>query len=282
MRIFKTTTGGSPIYLDDLAFIADGLDQYLGAMVDALGDNFTLTGAQISDGGSSWDNTAGFIVLGGQICKVNAGSVIKPNTSMTPEQDATDQRGTYWQIVEDTDLDSSRTLLTGSTFAPYRTRRARLVTSNTVGAYTQGSTGWHYTTVKTIDGAIWDLIQAKITPFLLSQWSSKVVLPGDLLNGWTYGADGIFLIEKDLNNWVRIIASIDGTVGNNVHFYTVPAEYAPLSTALLGGGAYQTPGVAGNSQDLGSWVTLNGSTRQLHAGTFGLTKFAFSLMYKGS
>lgn len=279
MRLFKTAQGGSPLYLDDLKFIADGLDQYLGALVDGYGDNFTIKGAEINDGGTSWDNSAGFIVLGGQICKVTAGSVIKPNTSQSPEQDAQDERGTYWEIIEDDDTDGSRTLLTGSTFTPWTTRKARLRTSNTVGAYSQGSTGWHYTTVKTLDQTMFDLIKAKIKPYLIDQWVDDFVAPGDLLNGWTFTAPGgNFVISKDLNNWIRIWATIDGSSATSSTFYTLPSDFLPVTAAEVAGGAYRVPADSGGLRN--TWVRIE-TNGDMIAPVTGLSQFSFNLVYLG-
>lgn len=73
-----TKNGGHPLYLEDLGFIQDAYKEAIAGITQGLGaDSYILSGCQKTTGTASntWNISAGFVVLDGEVFKVGAHTV---------------------------------------------------------------------------------------------------------------------------------------------------------------------------------------------------------------
>lgn len=73
-KLLTNFNGGFPFVLDDVRFLQDAIWQGLEGLTKAFG-NCRLVGAVVSDNGTSYDVTEGFIILNGEVLYVPADSV---------------------------------------------------------------------------------------------------------------------------------------------------------------------------------------------------------------
>jgi len=129
MNNLKTTdNGGFPFVLDDLRWEADAVREAFFGLVTAWGvtasDSYILSGCDNVINGLNYDVGAGYIVLEGEVFKVDAHSVVI--TAPIGETHT-------WEIVETNDPAGTKTFDAGGTFETYKIRRAQITTSLTPG-----------------------------------------------------------------------------------------------------------------------------------------------------
>jgi len=237
MRTFETANGGVPFYLDDIVFLSEGANSLLDALIGSFGDDFVLSGVGLSLGGSTWEWNNGFVVLGGEVCRVVAGTIAKPTTGLSDTQEKDQGAGIYWTKGETVDAASERTLLAGGSHSPWRIRTATMNASATTGAYTHGSTGWHPSGVFPASIAYANRVRIGVRDFLKDSVADTFVSSGSLLNGWTMNANQHLYLRKNWDGLVTITGTINGGSATGTTIYNVPVEYRQFINGDIAVGA---------------------------------------------
>lgn len=266
MREFRHSNGGVPLYTDDLRWVNDNFRLFMNALAPELGDTYQMVNINFREDGANDRVDAGWIVLGGQLCRVEAASIERFTTGLSDAAEAASGVGTYFRISEVTDTDGNRGLLSGGTFSPWRVKVA-ILSSDSVASYTQGTDGWHHSTIVTLDEALAALVIDEVKSKIKATASNLSV--SSLINGWALGTNNHLYIQKDLHGWVRMSGTIDGASASNSQFYTLPSEYRPFINGVVGSGAFSNGSGAGEV-----WIDPGGIMR----GTMG-GNLSFSLTY---
>ncbi|MGV7234619.1 MAG: hypothetical protein ACQ9ET_00030 [Nitrosomonadaceae bacterium] len=113
--------GGFPFDLDDLRWIADGIDQAFTGLGTGFsdgteGDSFLLSGGVVTINASNLDVTEGYAYYLGEIIKIDAHSIVDAGTLKLH----------FWKLVEGFDSAGDEVFEDGSTNSTYRTRRLEL------------------------------------------------------------------------------------------------------------------------------------------------------------
>jgi len=132
MKKLKTDiNGGFPFELDDLRWIGQGLDESFKGLTEAFAKNdagdFVLSGCALSNisfpsGSIQFDITAGYIVIDGEVCKVEAGTGIVVS-------------GAAWYFdIDTTDFDAAgnETFENATTNDTYQKRPAKIVGGSSI------------------------------------------------------------------------------------------------------------------------------------------------------
>ena len=129
MNIFKTTdNGGLPFVLDDIRFEQEAVREAFFGLTTSWGitqaDSYVLNGAVVTaGGGGTYDITEGFIVLAGEIFKVDT-----QTTASVPFG-----QFLQWEIEETNDPAGLKTFFSAASFDTYTIRRLK---ANVVGIVT--------------------------------------------------------------------------------------------------------------------------------------------------
>lgn len=260
MREFKHSNGGLPIYTDDLIWVNDNFRLFMDAVANAVGDVFELTDINFRVNGAEHEVDSGWIVLGGQICRVVASTTEKFATGLSDAAEMAAGSGTYFEIQDVNDAAGERGLVAGGTFSPWNVRTAVLSSSNTGGAYTQGVDGWHHSSLVTLNEALATLVIDEVKAKIKATTSNLAV--SSVINGWALGVNNHLYIQKDLHGWVRMSGTLDGTSASSSHFYTLPAEYRPFINGVVGSGAFSNA-----SGDGEVWIDPGGIMRGTTGGS---------------
>lgn len=121
MRRLNMPDGGMPFECDDLRWMQDGYLEAIIALSKGLGLSspglfFIIYGCEITDGGSTWDLSAGVCVFDGEVCQVAAQTLTKDTSKYF-----------YLGKVEQNDSTGQEVFLDSSTNETYK---------NTVGVFT--------------------------------------------------------------------------------------------------------------------------------------------------
>lgn len=272
MRTFESANGGVPVYADDLLFINDGHKALIDALIASWGEDFTLSGVNYTNNGGTleWDN--GFIVLGGEVCRVLTDSATKPATGLSDNQERDQGAGPYWEKSDEVDTDGDRTLLAGGSHSPWKIRTATLKTSVSTGAYTHGTTGWHPSGIASPSLAYANRVQSKVKSFLLNNVAEKFVTSGELLNDWTTSANQHLYLRKSWDNMVTITGTVDGTSATGLTIYQVPALYRSFINGDIASGAKFASG--------SGHITLDSSGNLIASASGGV--FSFTMTFLGT
>lgn len=123
MNNLKTDdVGGFPFVLDDLRWEGDAVREAFEGLVTAWGgdlltDTYRLVGAEVTPSGPNFSVAAGFVVIEGEVCKVDSILVPAPTGSNVLQ----------WAVSETTDPAGDKTFLSGPSYSTYRIRKAVVV-----------------------------------------------------------------------------------------------------------------------------------------------------------
>ena len=121
MNIFKTTdNGGLPFVLDDIRFEQEAVREAFLGLVTSWGvtssDSYTLSGCVVTaGGGGTYNITAGYIALAGEIFKVDA-----QTTAAVPFGEFL-----QWEVEETNDPTGLKTFFSAASFDTYKIRRLK-------------------------------------------------------------------------------------------------------------------------------------------------------------
>lgn len=241
MNHFFPETAGFPIYGDDFKYINDGHIDFSEALIKAAGSDYFIGNLGITDVYNGVSSTvtvqAGYILLGGEVCKVDAQSIVclgRPATlgfGFISDSHAASGHGCYWTKTLAVDTDGDRLKLNSAPMSPWRVRKATLnfAPLGTTGNYTQGTDGWEVNSPKSYGDVFSDLTKTLVNSYVESLVVENSYSSGDLLNSWSVGTGQTIHFKKERDGWVSFYMNVLGAGASDTHILTLPSAYRPAN-----------------------------------------------------
>ena len=241
MRIFELTNGGLPIYSDDFKFVNEGTNDFIDRLTLQFGENFILSGCDITDNGNDLTIAPGIVVIGGEPCRVYQQTVNTPNRTGTTADEAANGRGPYLSKSFSVVSDGDRNTVGGNPHSPWKERRAILNYSEGNGGYShENGSELHAQIIQEFKDAVIDLVKTGVEIWVRRNDTGFTVPDTALLNGWEYSSYGSPLLDGIAVIKTSNIVSVDLPRFNpqNVDpvervFYTLPAGVRPRRTLYV-------------------------------------------------
>ena len=121
-KLITTDLGGFPFVLDDIRFEQDAVRNAFYGILTAWGitddESFILSGCEVTTGGGNYNVAAGYVVLSGEVFKVDAHSVAIVGGQTY-----------FWQISETNDPAGLKVFEAGPSYNTYKVRKAVVIGS---------------------------------------------------------------------------------------------------------------------------------------------------------
>ncbi len=242
MNKLKTTdNGGFPFVLDDIRWIDNAVRESFKGLVSSLGitatESFKISGCVVSNVGSVYSWTGGYICLMGEIMKVEAGSVTTP---MQPWQQ---NYGLYWQLDVIYDATGVKIFESGISYDTYEIRKGKLV----YGVYpTSQNGGIDYMphNAKYMHTKLLELLTSQeiLSKIITSELSEKLLNSEEnwkkaiLLNNYSNQGSPFAEVsyKKDMLNMIHIKGLATKATPDYMAIFNLPIGYRPAEERNIG------------------------------------------------
>jgi hypothetical protein len=212
-------------------------------------DSFVLSGCEITEANGVLSVAAGFIALGGEICKVDAHTVAEHNAGSDPAG-----YDNFWLVAPTIDPGGTRPVEGGGTVNSWTYRKGKLVLEDT---------GLNATRYDLNLPTIHELGATKMAVNMASEINKlAVTMPNPtMLNGWT---KSLFITSKDAFGNINIAATFNGIGASGTQLFVLPSGWKGITVAPTDVDA-KTVNVLDDSISLptGSIVTVNFSYKSI-------------------
>lgn len=222
MKEFRFFTGGHERRVDDLGFVQGALAEAIAGLTSTYGlgadEGFILSGCEQTPAGPALvDVAAGFFVLEGEVCVVDA-------------HQYTTLIGTpHWVIEESFDPAGNRDYLNSVNHDTFVIRKARIRVLSPPAVFTPGDAP---TITELIAQNVFALQDATTNTVMINSWTSPVA---------SYTRARYY---KDLDGRVYLEGSADGTGGSSPIMFNLPVGYRPTDIKAFAIATLGTVGVA--------------------------------------
>ncbi len=216
----KLNRSGSSLNLknEDFTFLQDAFEDVLKGICSAYGigqlDSFILSGCELTINPTTIDVAAGYVALGGEICKVDAHTVAKFNAGTDPAG-----YDNFWVIAPINDPSGLRAVQAGGSEDTWQSRKGKVILEDA------GLNPVRFDlNIPTIHQRGADNMRVAMQ----SELSSLIeVMPQPtILNGWVVS---VLSLVKDPFGFVHGFIAVDGSSATATQIFTLPTGWKGLT-----------------------------------------------------